>query len=149
MNKATVGYVLIGIALFMLMGMFRAHLPSAGAFIGAFLFMVALPGAGGAWLVYTGGKEKKALAGNKAALGRKTLEAEILNLARQRQGRLTVVEVVSEFALDTAEAEALLDSLAQQRHADYEVTDSGLMVYSFPELQQLSEKSSSRRIEDA
>ena len=56
---------------------------------------------------------------------------------------------VAVFAVDTAEAEALLDSLAQQRHADYEVTDSGLMVYSFPELQQLSEKSSSRRIEDA
>ncbi|PKL77366.1 MAG: hypothetical protein CVV27_05700 [Candidatus Melainabacteria bacterium HGW-Melainabacteria-1] len=148
MNKSTFGYVLIGISLFMLMGFFKANLAPMVAFM-TFLFAVVLPAGGGGYLIYEGLRQKKALSGNKANLGRKTLEAEILNLARANQGRLTVVEVVSRFAIDKEEAEALLDSLAQQRHADYEVTDSGLIVYTFHELQRLGDKSQARSIEDA
>lgn len=148
MNKATVGSLLIGLSLFMLMGLFNAHVSFIGGLM-AFLLVVALPGAGGAYLLYTHFNQGKQLSENKTRRGLKTLESEILKLARRNQSRLTVVEVTAEFAIDKELAEQALDSLAQQKYADYEVTDSGLLVYTFHELQLLDEKSQARRIEDA
>lgn len=149
MKKTTQGSLLIGLSLFMLMGFFNARLDSALTALMAFLIAVVLPGGIGAWLLYSGIQQKQALTSNKAAMGQRTLRAEVLNFARQHQGRLTVIEVASQFALDKPQAEALLDSLAQQGDADYEVTDSGLIVYTFRELQSLSEKQQSKRLEDA
>lgn len=149
MNKTTQGAILIAVALFMLMGFFNASLASPMVALMAFLIAVALPGGIGGYLVYSGLQAKNSVQNNRAALGRRTLEAEILSYARQHQGQLTVIEVVSHFALDKAQAEGVLDSLAQQGYADYEVTDSGLLVYTFHELQRLGDKAQSKRIEDA
>ncbi len=149
MQKTTQGAILIGVALFMLMGFFNASLASPMVALMAFLIAIALPGGIGSYLLYSGLQSKSALSNQKAALGRRTLEAEILSFARQHRGQLTVIEVVSHFALDKAQAESVLDSLAQQGYADYEITDSGLLVYTFHELQRLGDKTQSRRIEDA
>jgi len=148
-KKSTQGSLLLGVSLFMLMGFFNANLPSPTSALLAFLIAVVLPGGIGSYLLYSSFQDRKSLSSNKNTLGRKTLEAEILSLARRKQGRLTVVEVVSQFALDKEDAEALLDSLARQGHADYEVTDSGLIVYTFHELLSLDDKAQSRRLEDA
>ncbi|HEY9842305.1 MAG TPA: hypothetical protein V6D23_17720 [Candidatus Obscuribacterales bacterium] len=148
MNKATSGSLLIVLSLFMLMGFFRADVHGISALL-AFVLTIILPGGGGAYLLYSHFTQRKQLTANKARMGLKTLEAEILKLARRSGGRLTVVEVTAEFAIDKELAEQALDSLAQQKYADYEVTESGLLVYTFHELQMLDEKSSSRRIEDA
>lgn len=149
MKKTTQGSLLIGVALFMLMGSLNANMPSPMVALFAFLIAVVLPGGIGGYLLYSGLQANKNLQHNRAALGRKTLEAEILSFARQHRGQLTVIEVVSQFALDKAQAESILDSLAQQGYADYQVTDSGLLVYTFHELQRLGDKAQSKRIEDA
>lgn len=148
MNKATTGSVLIGLSLFMLMGMFRADVHGMAAVM-AFLLVIVLPAAGGSYLLYSHFSQRQQISANKAQLGLRTLESEILKLARRHGGRLTLVEVTSEFGIDKELAEQALDSLAQQKYADYQVTDSGLLVYTFSELQQLDEKSRARSIEDA
>lgn len=148
MNKGTTGYLLIGLALFMLLGFTRAHVQGMAAIM-TFLIAVVLPAAGGGYLLFANANQNKQIAANKTRLGQKTLEAEIIKLARRAQGRLTVVEVMSELGVDKDQAEQALDSLAQQKYADYEITDSGLLVYTFAELQLLDEKNRSRSIEDA
>lgn len=148
MNKVTSGSLLMALSLFMLLGFTRSHVQGFTALI-AFALTVGLPAAGGAWLIYTHRREHAQLSANKARLGLKTLESEILRLARSSGGRLTVIEVMSELGVDKDQAEQALDSLAQQKYADYQVTDSGLLVYTFAELQLLDEKSASRRLEDA
>lgn len=148
MNKGTTGYLLIGLALFMLLGFTRAHVQGVSALM-TFLIAVVLPAAGGGYLLLASSNQNKQIVANKARLGQKTLESEIIKLARRAQGRLTVIEVMSELGVDKDQAEQALDSLAQQKYADYEVTDSGLLVYTFAELQLLDEKNRSRSIEDA
>jgi hypothetical protein len=59
---------------------------------------------------------------------------EILALARQHQGRLTVTLVASHMQIDFREAEALLDSMVDGRRVDVHVDDQGRMSYVFPEL---------------
>lgn len=149
MNKATSGSLLIALSLFMLMGMFNAHNLTFVSGLMAFLIAVALPGGAGSYLLFTHFQQNKQLVENKARMGLKTLESEIIKMARRNQGRLTVMEVAVEFAIDKEVAEQALDSLAQQKYADYEVTDSGLLVYTFHELELLNDKSQSRRLEDA
>jgi hypothetical protein len=59
---------------------------------------------------------------------------EILALARQHAGRLTVTLVASHMHLDFREAEALLDSMVDGRRVDVQVDDQGRIAYVFPEL---------------
>jgi hypothetical protein len=59
---------------------------------------------------------------------------EILALARQHQGRLTVTLVASHMQIDFREAEALLDGMVDGRRVDVHVDDQGRMSYVFPEL---------------
>jgi hypothetical protein len=148
MTKATSGSLLIGLSLLMLMGFFKADVHGMSAFM-AFLIVIVLPAGGGGYLLYSHFNQSKQLTANKAKRGLKTLESEILKMAGRNQGQLTVIEVATEFAIDKELAEQALDSLAQQKYADYEVTDSGLLVYTFHELQLLDQKSQARRIEDA
>lgn len=60
-----------------------------------------------------------------------------------------MVEVVAETAMGAEQAEAMLRSLAEHGIAEPEVTDSGLIVYSFYDLQKLGEKKDSRGLLDA
>ena len=77
-------------------------------------------------------------------LRRDTLEAEILRMAARHEGRLTVVEVAGELAVPTTTAEELLNELIARELADIEITESGLLVYAFHDMQHLSEKAAAR-----
>ena len=65
-----------------------------------------------------------------------------------KKGKLTIIEVMSEVRIEFDLAKKILNSFADQNIADLEVTESGILVYSFYDIQHLSEKSSSRGILD-
>jgi|GEM_PF-1619322 len=61
-------------------------------------------------------------------------EREIIQLAQQQKGRLTLTEIVAGTSLDMAEAEKILQEMATRGHVDIQVTDSGVIVYEFYEI---------------
>jgi hypothetical protein len=147
--RPALGFTLIGVSLFMLLGFFNADI-SESAMVTALTLIVGvgIPGvAGGTLLLQHFGRGKK-LAGRRAQLKRQTQEAELLRLAGEHDGRLTVVEVVRELAMTHPEAESLLRSIVVRGFADVEITESGLLVYTFPDVQLLDEKTTSRGVLD-
>jgi len=73
----------------------------------------------------------------------------IVRLARERGGRLTVTEAAAESGFTVEETAEILKKLADGGFVEIEVTDSGLMVYRFPEVLYGHEKHWSRGIESA
>jgi predicted DNA-binding transcriptional regulator len=146
--RLLLGYGLVGVSLFMLLGFFNADVGSGVARALALLIGVGIPGAAGAVLLtqHYGGKRR--LAGSREELKRKTQEAELLRMAGEHGGRLTVVEVVRELAMGQLEAESTLRSLVERGICEVEVTDRGLLVYSFPDVKLLGEKHTSRGVLD-
>lgn len=76
------------------------------------------------------------------------LEIEILKLAARKGGKLTDTEVAIEYSVDIETAKRALESLARQNMKDIElaVTDSGLLVYTFYNIEHLAEKHSAKGI---
>ena len=62
------------------------------------------------------------------------MEPRVLQLARERFGRLTAVETAVEVGLTAAEAEAILRGLADGGFVEIEVNEAGVMSYRFPEV---------------
>ena len=148
--KPIVGSFLIMLGLFMLMGFFAStHPRNIGADISLLLLFVVLPLGGGSYMLYSHFKAKQQLQKSKAELSEKTLDSAVLKLAMAKQGKLTAVELMTAFSLSLPEAQKTLDDLALKGLADYEVTDSGMMVYSFHDIQHLNEKGLSKDILDA
>jgi len=144
------GFGLIGISLFMLLGFLNADVEMSGLAKGvALLISVGIPGIAGGTLLnqhFGGGKR---LAARRSALRRQTQEAELLRMAGEHDGRLTVVEVVRELAMSHDDADALLKSTVQSGVAEIEIAETGLLVYRFPDVQALGSKSTSRGVLDA
>jgi hypothetical protein len=141
------GAALLALAAFMFAGFLGADISaSGGAKSIAFIIAVLLPAGGGAALILSHVRGKGQLAGRKAELRQQTLEAEVLRLAAQQQGKITVVETVTALAVTPEEAKEALDALARRGLADFQVTDSGVIVYAFHDVQKLSEKSKARGI---
>ena len=130
MGRKIGGAALLLIAALMLLGFARssASLGSPTALF-ALLLTVALPAAGGIALLRgsLGGHSKARM----VQLRQQTIDAEILRLAMQQQGRLTAVEVASALALDGADAKSALDDLVNRQVADLEVSDEGVLIYIF------------------
>jgi hypothetical protein len=149
MSGRTLGGIgLLAVAAFMLLGFLRsdASLASPTA-IAALLITVGLPAAGGIALL-----RGHAFGGGRSArveqLRQRTIEAEILRLAMQQGGRLTAVEVAAALALPSESAKAALDSLAEREVADLEITDAGVIVYSFHDAKNVGGKHSARGLLD-
>lgn len=150
MGKLGGGIALLGVALFMLIGYLRADIEASGLTTMLTLALtVGLPGFAGAALLKQHFGAKGQLDSRKDQLRRQTLESEVLRLAGTQGGKLTVIEVVSALALPAEGAKALLDSMVGRELADMEVTDSGVLVYSFHDIRHLKEKETSRGILDA
>ena len=139
---AAIGLFLV--SAFMLIGFLVSDAdPGTFATVMALLITVVLPAGGGALLLasrFRGGRAS----GRRAELRQQTIEAEILRLAIQRQGKLTVVEVMTELAIGEPAAKHGLDALMTRGLADIEVTDSGVLVYSFGDIRNLSEKADAK-----
>lgn len=137
-----VGWVLLALAAFMFVGFLGADV-SGGAAIGALILTVGLPAAGGLALL-TGRLGRGRSGAEREALRTQTVEAELLRLAGKHGGRLTIVEAVSELALSPEQAKEALDALSVRGLADFQVTESGVVVYVFHDLRHLHEKSEAK-----
>jgi hypothetical protein len=61
-------------------------------------------------------------------------ETAIFRLADEMKGRLTVSDIVIGTDLGLKEAERIMDRMVDGSHVTMEVTDSGRVVYEFPEI---------------
>ncbi len=143
------GVSLIGLALFMVLGFVRSSAdPGSLASIIALLIVGVLPAASGTYLLARHFGYGNRLQERRAQLRLDTLYAEVLKLAGVHGGRLTVLEVSRELAMAPAEATEVLNALQARGEADIEVTDQGLIVYTFPDLHLLKDKHTSRGLLD-
>ena len=147
MSKLLGGIGLLFISAFMFIGFMAGGAANQSPAIRLFAFAISclLPGAGGVHLLRQ--HLRRGLprgAGGADALRRQTWESEILKLAERRGGRLTVVEVVADTIIGAQDAEETLGAMVGRGMAEPEVTDGGLIVYRFPDVQQLKDKESSR-----
>jgi hypothetical protein len=139
--------LLILLSLFMLFGFMRstATLSSFGTVM-ALLITVVLPGAAGIALAARRFRHGRLGESRRDQLRRQTIEAEVLRLAGERGGRLTLVEIVTEMAVSSEAAQGALDALVQREIADIAVTDSGVLVYTFHDVERIGEKARARGI---
>ena len=144
------GVALLALSLFMLLGFLRSDADvGTPATIAALLITVAFPAVGGIALLTAPLRRRGRLATRKEVLWQQTVEAEILKLAAQREGRLTAVEVATEFALPPEKAKELLEALMVRDLADIQVTDSGVVVYAFHDIKHLADKPHAKGVLDA
>ncbi|MGD1857032.1 MAG: hypothetical protein ACFB2W_22595 [Leptolyngbyaceae cyanobacterium] len=66
-----------------------------------------------------------------------------------KKGKLTEIEIVSELGIQQTVAKEAPTDLCKQDLAETEMTQSGLLVYIFPDTQQLPTKHSSQGLLDA
>ncbi|CAN5444801.1 hypothetical protein BH09GEM1_BH09GEM1_07680 [soil metagenome] len=123
---------LLVIAALMLLGFARssASLTSPTALF-ALLLVVVGPAIGGVALLR--GSLGRNSSTRMAQLRQQTIDAEILRVAMERRGRLTAVEVATALGLGADESKAALDDLVQRQVADLEVSDEGVLIYTFHE----------------
>lgn len=122
---------------------------SAPATIGALLLTVGLPAAGALLLARGHYAEKARLSSRKEQLRRQGTESEILRLAREHGGRLAAVEVAIELGTSPEEAKEWLDALALRNQAEVQITEDGVLVYSFYDVRYLGGKESAKDVLDA
>ena len=147
MGKLVGGIALLTLALLMVVGFLRSGAdPFALRTLIALFVAAGLPAAGGGLLLARHFGVGRRIEHRREELRRDTLEAEVLKMAGRHGGRLTAVEVAGELAVPTTTAEELLNELMAREMAEIEVTDSGLLVYTFHDVRHLSEKETARGI---
>lgn len=147
MGKAWGGITLLMLALFMLIGFVRSGADGiSAAELIAFIMVVVVPGFFGVKLLRDYYGRDQRIEANKANLRQRTLAAEVLRLAGEHAGKLTILEVVTALAITADEAKLVLDNLAREGMADFQVTDSGVVVYDFQEIRRLGDKASAKGI---
>ena len=145
MSRTLAGVTLCILAALMLLGFAQAGSVTVASLI-ALVIGAGIPAAFGVALLSGRLGSGKRLGAAKEQLRRQTIDAEILGLAGKRDGKITVIEVVSELALDHAEASEVLESLSVRGLADIQITDSGTIVYDFRDVRLLGEKGSARDV---
>jgi hypothetical protein len=146
LGKLIGGAALLLLAAFMFAGFLGAEVASGAAKFLAFGIAVVLPGAAGAALIASHFRAKRGFVDRKEALRQQTLEAELVRLAGRHGAKLTIVEAVAELAVSPEQAKDALDALARRGLADFEVTESGVVVYAFHDVARLSEKQQAKGI---
>jgi hypothetical protein len=147
MGRIWGGVLLLLLSLFMLAGYIRADFPAdAAAKLLFFVCFVLAPAAGGAALVRSWFIRRTGLRKRKDRLRRQTLESEVLKLARERAGSLTVFDLVTELAISREEAGSVLDYFAVHGVAETEITDSGEINYTFTEVRSQAERQSAEEV---
>jgi hypothetical protein len=132
-------YFLIFFGLFILLGLLIGKSSGILATALTFLFFVAVPMAAGIQLLRGDRKAKERAAAESKQLLRASHEKEILRLAEQKGGVLTVSQIVKETSMDASEAEAALHELIVKRLADLRTAADGQAIYEFPEFADIQE----------
>ncbi len=152
MGKLVGGIALTFVAAFMLIGFLAGGGAETSVLVRIFTFGIAvgIPGAAGGALLWQHARRTR-LTGPYGAdqLRSQTHQSEIVKLAQHRGGRLTTIEIVADSALSIDQAEAAMAQLVERGLAEVEVTDAGLIVYVFRDLEQLQDKGKSRGVLDA
>ena len=150
MNKLIGAVLLALLALIMLAGFFNSSLAlSGGTVLVALALTVGLPAVGAVLLARGHYAEKSRLTGRKAELRRNTVDAEILRLAGAHGGQLTAVEGATALSMTPESAAEALKELGIRGQADVQVTDDGVLVYSFYDVRHLGGKSTAKGVLDA
>ena len=146
-KRSWIGAGLLGLAALMLWGFLRSSMSlTAPATIGALLVAVVLPAVVGITFIRgIGAGDRK----RQAMLRQQTIEAEVMKLAIHQAGKLTALEVATALALPQDETTRALDAMVEREIADIEITDEGVIVYTFQSAKQLGSKDTSRGILDA
>jgi hypothetical protein len=76
------------------------------------------------------------------------LQARLLRLAREKDGSLTVLEAAADGRMTVEKAEEILRELVARGHVEVRVSDSGMMVYHFPEIERWDEKRWARPVDE-
>ena len=149
MRRTLGGVLLLLVAAFMLLGFVRSDL-SFGSFnaMAAVLISVVLPAIAGVVLLRRANRMERRGGARVEQLRQATIESEILRLAMLQGGRLTAVEVASTLALQPEEAKTSLDSLVTREIADLDITDAGVLVYTFHDARHVGGKNSARGLLD-
>lgn len=147
MNKLWGASALLALSGFMLLGFMGVARDgiNAGEMIALGLVVLLPLGFGIKLLRDHFGRDRRVDA-NRAEMRQRTLSAEVLKLAGTQGGKLTIVEVVTALAITPDEAKLVLDNLAREGMADFQVTDLGVVVYDFQEIRRVGDKSSARGI---
>ena len=124
---------MIAFGLFMLLGLLVGKSPGLLAAALTFLLFVAVPIAAGVLLIRGQSKAKERAAAETKKLLQAAHEKEILRLAEQKKGLLTVSQIVKETSMDASEAEGALHELIVKRLVDMRTGVDGQVVYEFPE----------------
>ena len=149
MNKLWGAGGLAAVALFMLLGFLAGDVAFGAPAVTAFALTVALPATGAAVLVRSHLKDRRLGGGRRDAIRAQTIRSEVLRLAARTGGKLTVPEVIADLAVDKPTAEAALEALHLEELAEIQVTESGMIVYEFPDIRRLAEKDSAKGLLDA
>jgi hypothetical protein len=72
----------------------------------------------------------------------------LLRLARSRGGSLTVLEAATDLRLTVNKTEEMLRELAARGHTEVRVSESGLLVYHFAEIELASEKFGAKPVDE-
>jgi hypothetical protein len=136
MIKSIFGGFLIAIGAFFLFGfsvaVSRSGL-SIGDVVGALLIGIG-PVVGGGLLIrsHVKTKRKMLIAQEKDEYARQ--EKEILRLAQEKGGRLSIPDIVVKTSMSTEQAEQVMREMTTKGYVDMQVTDSGVIVYEFYEI---------------
>lgn len=96
-------------------------------------------------IIYWGGNRVRRSA-DQRAYARDQLR--ILRLSREKGGSLTVLEAATDGRITVEKAEDILRELAVRGHAEMRISNSGLVVYHFPEIERWDEKQWARPVDE-
>lgn len=96
-------------------------------------------------IIYWGSNRVKRAA-DQRAYARDQLR--ILRLVREKGGNLTVLEAATDGRITIEKAEEILRELAVRGHAEMRISNSGLVVYHFPEIERWDEKQWARPVDE-
>jgi hypothetical protein len=133
MPKKIGAWFLIGFGLFMLLGLLVGESAGFIAMALSFALFVIGPIAGGILLLRGDRKARERAAIETQKVLQQAHEKEILRLAEQKRGLLTVSQIVKETSMNASEAEAALHELIVKRLVDMRSGIDGQVVYEFPE----------------
>ena len=142
MGKIIGGAALLFLSMFMLLGFFNAskEMPFLAKAL-TFLILVIFPGTGGTVLLFSHFQAKGTFKRRVERLRRQTQQAEVLRVAEKRGGKVTIAAVVADTAMDADTVKETLMSLVTQGFADFDLIESGEIVYSFYDMSRLIDES--------
>ena len=128
-----------------LTGMFFSGFQSSGFTPSPLGFFMGSAVIGFALVFWLAGRKIQVSAENKRYA---QYQHRVLRLAREKGGSLTVLEAATDGRMTVGKAEEILGALAVGGIAEVRVSESGLVVYHFPEIEHGSEKTRAKPVED-